>query len=96
MRGTLAETLVGLRLMHVTVLVRTGARRQIAGLVEYPASRHEHVAGAVDQAITGAGRVLAVAGVVAVERPVAAKIAVVGRGRSVSTPRMAILARGGG
>lgn len=62
MRGTLAETLVGLRLMHVAVLVRTAARRQIAGLVEYAASRHEHVAGAVDQTVTGAGHVLAVAG----------------------------------
>jgi hypothetical protein len=88
--------LVALRLMHVAVLVRTCARRQIAGLVEYPASRYERVAGAVDQAVTGAGHVLAVAGVIAGERPVAPKIAVVCRGRSVSTPRVAILARGGG
>jgi hypothetical protein len=85
--------LVALRLMHVAVLVRS---RQIAGLVEYPASRYERVAGAVDQAVTGAGHVLAVAGVIAGERPVAPKIAVVCRGRSVSTPRVAILARGGG
>jgi hypothetical protein len=85
--------LVALRLMHVAVLVRTCARRQIAGLVEYPASRYERVAGAVDQAVTGAGHVLAVAGVIAGERPVAPKIAVVCRGRSVSTPRVAILAR---
>jgi hypothetical protein len=78
-----------LRLVHVAVLIRTCARRQIAGLVEYAVSRHEHVAGAIDQAVTGAGHVLAVAGVVAIARP-AAKIAVVCRGRSVSTPRMAI------
>src|SRR6516162_5694233 len=75
-------------LSDVAVLVRAGARWHIAVLAKNSVSRYEHVSGTIDQPVTGAGHILAMNGVVAVQRPVAIQIAVVDRGSSVTTMRV--------
>jgi hypothetical protein len=52
-------------------VVQAGARWHIAVLAENSVSEHEYVSGTIDQPVTGAGHILAVNVVVAVQRPIA-------------------------
>jgi hypothetical protein len=54
----------------------------------------EHIAGAIDELVAGTGYILAVAGVVAIERSVAIKVAVVSGGNSVDMARAVITCHG--
>jgi hypothetical protein len=56
------------QLLDIAVLVRTSARGQVTGLIEYPASPNEYVPGTKYQLIADAGYVLTMPGVVAAER----------------------------
>jgi hypothetical protein len=62
-------------------------QRGDAATREHSVFGHERVAGTIDQPVTGAGDILAVNGVVALQRPIASKVVVVHRGSSVDTMR---------
>jgi hypothetical protein len=85
----------GWRLLDIAVFVRAGTRRHVAVLAENTVSGHEHIAGAIDQPITCAGDIFAVAGVVAIKRPVAAEMATVCFVESVAVVYVAVTARNG-
>ena len=67
---------------------------KLQAFIENPTSRHEHIPRAIDEPVTGTRHVLAVAGVIAVERSGAIKVAVVSGGNSVDVARAVIACHG--